>query len=203
MLQRMQSFVGLPIWEVFGDQVVWSIPSHCLQVKDKVSNFYSNKEAQCLGDLPQVLEATHPTLEKTAPTHSLVFKRLMVLSEDKNHQPQLEQLCCFRHTIWLTPRDWKYLLEREAGKPPGEGLSIDPWGSGARSYHMQKRTIHPSENPQGERTPTAPGMLLGHGRDRAPEYGASSAHTARTVLHKLGCHIYRVMRPDGPRNNPL
>ena len=81
MLQRMETFGGLPIWEVFGDQVAWSTPRRCLQVKDKVSNFYSNKEAQCLGGLPQVLEATHPTLEKTTPTHSLVFKGPMVLSE--------------------------------------------------------------------------------------------------------------------------
>ena len=133
MLQRMESFGGLSIWEVFGDQVVWSTPSHCLQVKDKVSNFYSNKEAQCLGDLPQVLEATHPTLEKTAPTHSLVFKRPMVLSEDKNHQSQLEQLCCFCHTIWLTPRGLE-VSARKGGQqaPRGGSLSIDPWGSEAR-----------------------------------------------------------------------
>lgn len=87
VLLRMESFGGLSIWEVVGGQVVWSMPRHCLQVQDKVSNFYSNKEAQCLGGLPQVLKAIHPILEKTTSTHSLLFKRLLVLSEDqKNHR---------------------------------------------------------------------------------------------------------------------
>lgn len=120
----MESLGGLPIWEVVGGQMVWSTPRHCLQGQDKVSNFYSNKEAQCLGGLPQVLKAIHPTHEKTTSTHSLLFKRLLVLSEDqKNHGLQLKQFCCFHHTIWLTPRNRKYLLERGARKPPKEGLS--------------------------------------------------------------------------------